>query len=276
MWLESKYYNLARCWTGNAATDIGKEVDIEEYYDDRADDSSIWYRKLYPEMKSIPKPDLPPGSTLGFQYRGLVGDPNVFLPWIFTTLQHMGVKFLRRSISTLQELEEATGAEILINASGLGARELASDSKVYPVRGQTMFVVCPDEDSVHYKQTVLLQGSQYTYAIPRKHSGGIILGGVSEPHDTSSAVSESTRVDILARVNKMTGGKFKWVDLDRHVRRDIVGFRPSREGGLRVERDRHVVHAYGAGGLGYLYAFGVAKEVRQLVSQAQRHSFAKL
>lgn len=55
-----------------------------------------------------------------------------------------------------------------------------------------------------------------------------------------------------------------------------MGFRPSRQGGLRVERDGRVVHAYGAGCLGYLYAFEVAKEVMQLLLQAGRHEKAKL
>jgi hypothetical protein len=62
----------------------------------------------------------------------------------------------------------------------------------------------------------------------------------------------------------MTNGKFDWVNLERHGE-DIVGFRPAREGGLRVEREGDVVHAYGVGGLGYLYAFGVAERVKELV-----------
>jgi D-amino-acid oxidase len=50
-------------------------------------------------------------------------------------LQNRGVTFLQRTLSSLQELKELTCAKILVNASGLGARELAADDKVYGVRG---------------------------------------------------------------------------------------------------------------------------------------------
>lgn len=192
-------------------------------------------------------------------------DPNVFLPWIFTTLQHKGVSFIRRHVSSLEELKQITRADILVNASGLGARVLAADEKVHPVRGQTMFISCRDEDSTHHKQAVIYHGSHYTYAIPRKPSGGIILGGVSQASNTNTAVDFSLRPDMLRRVNEVTGNSFDWVDLDKDVVRDIVGFRPGRTGGPRVERVGKVVHAYGVGGLGYLFAFGVAAKVTELV-----------
>lgn len=55
---------------------------------------------------------------------------------------------------------------------------------------------------------------------------------------------------------------------------DIVGRRPTREGGMRIEveyqnvgysRDGPVVHAYGAGGRGFEISVGVAQEVCDLV-----------
>lgn len=60
------------------------------------------------------------------------------------------------------------------------------------------------------------------------------------------------------------------------IMQDIVGRRPTREGGTRVEiksSDHHsspscrqpVIHAYGAGGRGYEISWGVANEVAKLV-----------
>jgi glycine/D-amino acid oxidase-like deaminating enzyme len=60
-----------------------------------------------------------------------------------------------------------------------------------------------------------------------------------------------------------------------HVIRDIVGRRPTRNGGFRLHTEemelshrRHVkvklIHAYGAGGSGYELSWGVAKEVARL------------
>lgn len=155
-----------------------------------------------------------------------------------------------------------TGADILINASGAGAATLVDDPNVVRVRGQTMFVKCKPE---FFTQSLLRQGSQYTYVIPRASSGGVIMGGFRQPGNTSTDADSSLRADILKRVNEMTNGMFDWVDLEKDVVRDIVGFRPGRTGGMRVEREGNVVHAYGVDGLGYVYAFGVAERVRDLV-----------
>ena len=52
--------------------------------------------------------------------------------------------------------------------------------------------------------------------------------------------------------------------------RDIVGRRPAREGGMRIEAEkvgqgRVVVHAYGAGGRGFELSWGVAGDVLDIV-----------
>ena len=50
-----------------------------------------------------------------------------------------------------------------------------------------------------------------------------------------------------------------------------VGIRPSREGGLRVEKEimngEKVVHAYGVAGGGYVFSFGIARAARDLVDE---------
>ena len=58
---------------------------------------------------------------------------------------------------------------------------------------------------------------------------------------------------------------------------DVVGFRPTREGGMRIELEKansgemagnSLVHAYGAGGRGYEISWGVAEEVAEIVKMA--------
>lgn len=64
------------------------------------------------------------------------------------------------------------------------------------------------------------------------------------------------------------------------VLRDIVGIRPERNGGVRVEKEvingQKVVHAYGTGGGGYAFSFGVAREVAKLVNEYVFEPAAKL
>jgi D-amino-acid oxidase len=167
----------------------------------------------------------------------------------------------------MSRLKALTSADVLVNSSGFSARELANDEQVYGVRGQTMFVKCEGaENEALLNQATLHQGSHYTYAIPRSSDGDIIIGGVSQPANTQTTRDRSLRSDIVRRVNKVTGGKFEWVDLEKHGE-DIVGFRPAREGRLRVEREGDVVHAYGVGGFGIMYAFGVAEKARGLIEK---------
>ena len=61
----------------------------------------------------------------------------------------------------------------------------------------------------------------------------------------------------------MTKGAFEGLDLESVT--DLVGFRPGRTIGLRVEKEGDVVHAYGAEGAGYIYSFGVAAKVKELI-----------
>lgn len=57
-----------------------------------------------------------------------------------------------------------------------------------------------------------------------------------------------------------------------------VGIRPAREGGFRVakeeakcgRRDVPLVHAYGFGGTGYAFAYGVAEKVLDWVREGER------
>ncbi|KAI0168286.1 putative D-amino acid oxidase [Pestalotiopsis sp. NC0098] len=243
------------------------ELKITEYYDDRDTDESIWYKHLFPDFAWMPKSSLPPHANIGFSYTGLSVDPTFLLPWIVQRLRRSQVEFKRCTVKALGEVRRLTDAELIVNASGLGAGCLARDGLVEPIRGQTMFVSIPPERSSLYDQAVIFQGSEYTYAIPRRCSGGVILGGVSQHGSEDRSVQAGLRSDIHQRVNIISNQAFAWLDVEapNAAIKDIVGFRPGRKGGLRVEREENTIHAYGAGGLGYVYAFGIAERVADLV-----------
>lgn len=200
--------------------------------------------------------------AIGYTFDGLAVNPNDYLLYLAKKLKDRGVKFIHKELHSLKELKDLTGASIIVNASGAGSSSLAADPSVTRVRGQTMFIKCAPSLLTH---AMIRQGSEYTYVIPRASDGGVILGGFRQPDNFDTGPDRSLRADILKRVNEMTGGRFAWVDLERDVVRDIVGFRPGRTGGMRVEREGDVVHAYGVDGLGYVYAHGIAGRVRELV-----------
>jgi glycine/D-amino acid oxidase-like deaminating enzyme len=186
-------------------------------------------------------------------------NPAVFLPWIKKELETRGVRFIRKELKSIEEAEKMTGCGIVVHASGLGAFHLAGDKGVVAIRGQTMFV------ETDFDELVMLQGSQYSYVIPRMYTGGAIMGGVSQEGNLDRNVDENLRPDILERTKKLSPGSFDSVDLKKDNIKNIVAFRPGRKGGYRLEAEGRVVHAYGFGGLGYVYSYGAALKVRDLV-----------
>ncbi|KAH7008664.1 putative FAD dependent oxidoreductase [Ilyonectria destructans] len=238
------YKNLTK---GEPASGV-KDIKITEFFNDRPEDAEIY------------QSELPPNVTLGFSYDGVVVNPNQFLPWLVQKLRNGGVSFTCRTLESMEELVKLTGVETLVNAPGLGAERLAPGENVFGIRGQTMFVKTDKLD-----EAMIIQGSKYTYVIPRPSDGDFILGGVTQPGDKRIQPELDLQADILRQVNTMTNEAFSWVDIKHDVVKDIVGFQPSRRGGLREERRGNIIHAYGLSSLGYLYAFGVAEKVRDLM-----------
>ncbi|KAH6950274.1 hypothetical protein DER45DRAFT_513045 [Fusarium avenaceum] len=237
-------------------------VDVTEYYDDRDDDSSIWYRQMAPKYRRLLSKDLPANAKIGFKYQSMTVNPAVFLPWIQAMLDKKGVRFIRAEVQSVEEARSILRTKMIVNASGLGAFHLVDDNKVVAVRGQTMLV----ESDSH--EMVMFQGSHYTYQIPRMYSGGVIVGGVSQPGNMDQTVDPEVRSDILRRMKLVSNDLYQDVNLNKHVMKDLVGFRPSREGGYRLERENDVIHAYGFNTLGYTYSYGVALKIRDLIMSA--------
>ena len=234
-----------------------KTYPMTEYRDDCTDDTRLWFKNLVPGYRVLPASELPSGVTMGVKYTTLAMNPLLLLQWLKKELDRKGVEFMRAEVKSIEEARKLTRAKVIVNASGLGARELVGDEAVRPVRGQTMFV------KTNFSELVMREGSEYTYVIPRMGSGGVIMGGVKSDR-LDAEVDIELKTDILRRVNRITNDAFK--DLDPRSVQDIIGFRPSRKGGLRVERG-DVVHAYGVEGAGYIYSFGLAEKARLLIEE---------
>lgn len=101
--------------------------------------------------------------------------PATFLPWLRQTLEDRGVTFVRKTIGALADLK-LLGYDVVVNASGLGARHLrdVADQLVHPVRGQTVLV------KTDFEKIVARYGAGSTYTIPRL-DGTAILGGFKHP-----------------------------------------------------------------------------------------------
>lgn len=259
-----------------------KTVKVSEYWDDPNHKSTgAWYEKVIPGCRPLTQDELPPGTFSGNRFTALAVNPDVYLIWLKEKLEvEYSVAFIRADVASLDQARYMMRCEVVVNASGLGAEQLASDPQVVGVRGQTMLVEPPVDSSspsgLMDKEVKIRRGREYTYVLPRLLSGGVIIGGISEEGNLNTKVSPPLRDDIIRRVNIMTNGMFK----DVKVKRDIVGIRPDRKGGYRLERTGKVVHAYGFGGAGFRYSVGAGQVVKayvdQLMSEQALSSLSKL
>jgi hypothetical protein len=75
------------------------------------------------------------GSATGFVMSSVVTEVRRYLPQLHRFLeQDVRVKFIKKRICSLSELKDE--ADVVINCSGLGARDLVGDHTVRPARGQ--------------------------------------------------------------------------------------------------------------------------------------------
>jgi len=136
-----------------------------------------------------------------------------------------------------------------VNATGLGARELVPDKRMYPTRGQTILVRGEAE-----KVSTLEGKGSIRYVIPRKGSGTSVLGGTKQAGNWDTEVNHNTTRQILEGCKPLAPELLK--DGAFEVVKVLVGLRPSREGGARVESEifgeKHVVHSYGHAGAGWV------------------------
>ena len=112
--------------------------------------------------------------------------------------------------------------------------------------------------------------------LKKSSEGGTVVGGTRQPGDLNSDPDPSTHHKMLSDLEKTypqiltethpdgeRQGTFK-------VFREVVGRRPIRSGGPRIEWDdgrAGLIHAYGLGGRGYECSWGVAETVRELVKR---------
>lgn len=215
-----------------------------------------------PASARPPRPldTVPAGLTAGVALALPVIEMPRHLRWLVARLGPLGVAIEQRHVGTLGEL--AGAAPLLVNATGLGARDVAGDDSVFPIRGQIVRVENPgireftlDEDTP----------DGVRYVIPRSHD--VVVGGTSEPGKWDVTPDPAVRARLLARAiqvePRLAGAR---------VLADRVGLRPGRPS-VRVEAERWrdgtvVIHDYGHGGSGVTIGWGCAAEVAALARAA--------
>ncbi|AXG81359.1 FAD-dependent oxidoreductase [Streptomyces paludis] len=201
--------------------------------------------------------ELPEGFGQGLRATVPLIDMPVHLRYLKTRLRAAGALVERRTVTGFDEPARET--DVVVDCTGLGARELASDPSVHPVRGQVVIVENPGIDE--WFVGIVPGTVEMTHVFPQPY--GVLLGGTSTDHSWDlgpDAAEAGAIVARCARIRPELAGA--------RVLEHRVGLRPARPR-VRLEAvplpgGGRLVHNYGHGGAGVTVAWGCAAEAARL------------
>jgi D-amino-acid oxidase len=209
----------------------------------REDEGDPWWASAVPSLGRTT--DVRPPFVAGLVLDAPVIEMPVYLGWLQRRVEELGGTITRSELRSLPD-------GLVVNASGLGARDLVGDHTVRPVRGQVVLVSQVGLDRWW------LDGADPTYVVPR--SADIVVGGTDTADDWDEEPSDATARVILDRATRLVPEL-----ADATVLAHRVGLRPARPT-VRLEREGDVVHCYGHGGAGVTLSWGCAEDVVRLCS----------
>lgn len=221
-----------------------------------------WWVTAVEDFRHASREELPTGYLDGYTFETAVVDMGMYLDYLRRTFEARKGQILQRTVTSLGEAFAQSA--IVVNCSGLGARELVGDHDLRPARGQVVRIkhngfhrVVADEYGPHSP----------AYIVPRMHD--IVLGGTYEEKNESTEVDADETEDILRRC-AILAPEFAAI---RHedIMSVVCGLRPVRSSvrveAERITADRLLVHNYGHGGAGVTLSWGCAAEVVKLIAE---------
>jgi D-amino-acid oxidase len=226
----------------------------------RAPADETWWRDILPGFRRARADELPSGFVDGFFAHDLpVIEMPTYMAWLTTRFTDLGGRTVDITLTDLTAPYEV--ADVVVNCSGLGSRELAADQSMIAVRGQVVRV-----EQFGLDRYILDEQSPdgITYLYPR--SNDVVLGGTRERGNETRGPDPDTARAIIercARLEPRVAGA--------RILSHAVGLRPGRDT-VRLEAEqpgpgRLLVHDYGHGGSGVTLSWGCAEEVVRLISQ---------
>lgn len=212
----------------------------------------LWWAEQIPQLERLPGEQVPAGYRAAVRTQVPLCDVPIHLRWLLDQLQQQGVSLVRREVADLSEALAA--ADLVVNCTGLGARELCDDRELRAVRGQVLRLAETQLPHAWIDDS----GDRPCYVIPR--ADGLIVGGTAQMGDERLTPDVEDTDRILQQARRAFPSL-------RDCEPDIirVGLRPYRST-VRLEcvdlaNGQRLVHNYGHGGSGYTLAWGCAEEV---------------
>jgi D-amino-acid oxidase len=230
---------------------------------ERAEDPA--WRGVVGGFRHTPAAELRPEREDCYLYETLVIDTNRYLEYLRRQFLAKGGQIVQRVVTHLNEA--FAQSQVVINCTGLGARELVGDRDLHPSRGKVVRIRQRDFHQVLLDDE---DRSSMAYVIPRIDD--IVLGGtddedVSGERYQGEEYQESLTLDpeagaIMRRCARLSPHFAGITPAD--VLKVVSGWRPLRSQ-VRLERenvapDRVLIHNYGHGGAGVTLSWGCAQE----------------
>ncbi len=248
-----EFRTLAR--DGGAGVTMASGLDLHE----PGEIHDTWWHGAVDPAPHLVTSALPSGFDSAHAFTAPVITMPLYLAWLETRVIALGGRLESRTIDALAPL--LSEAPLVVNCTGLGAKDLVDDDDLHPIRGQIVRVA-PGRTE-RFVQAASADRPT-TYVIPRPDC--TVLGGTTDVGDWSLAVDSATADEILARctavVPELAGAA---------VLSHAVGLRPGRsEVRLAAETTAGgvIVHNYGHGGAGVTLSWGCAAEVRRVADAA--------
>ena len=201
--------------------------------------------------------ELPPGFGGGVRVTIATANMPAYLAYLRDRLAEARGRVEAGRFASLSEA--AAQAPLVANCAGMGARALADDPTLVPVRGQHVVVANPGVDELYFQMTF---GHTWTSWMP--HGDEVVLGGIAQAGDWRRDPDPEIAERILEGCTRLEP---RFADAETLEHR--VGLRPGRPR-VRVEAEEvdgaRCVHNYGHGGTGVILSWGCAHDAADLLT----------
>lgn len=267
-WADRTHRWFEQFWKAGLSSETGISLlPVFRVVSDDADDICSEWKKLVYGLEEISTERLQRLNEehkskykRGWHFITYTAEPVLLLPWLMEKFVTLSGEVEKRNIQALHELAEE-GYDLIINCSGLGARELVADKTMTPIRGQVYRVKAPW--AMH---CFLVDDDKCNYIIPNIHN--VVLGGTHQEDDFDRSVREEDSKYIYDECCRIMPSLKAC-----QIIHAWVGLRPGRPQ-VRLEcetlslprgKEFKVIHNYGHGGSGVTLSWGCATDVVEMI-----------
>lgn len=208
-----------------------------------------WWADLAPGWRNARVDELPPGYACGFVAPTFIVEMPRYMPWLEARAQKLGARFEQGQVADVRALD----ASLVVNCTGLGAREAAADAGMFPIRGQIVRMQHPGITRIWSDSD---GPNRLAYIAPRRDL--MVVGGTAQENDWRLEPNAAEEIDIIRRASNLEP-RIR----DARIVGRAVGLRPGRAT-VRLEREGRVIHNYGHAGAGVTLSWGCADAVLAL------------